>query len=233
MATKIQTHMTEFPIEGGGTARGFEARPTCEGVCPAVLVIQEWWGLNDHIKDIAHRLAEEGFVALAPDLYGGKVTSDPNQAGACMQALDREAAVKILRAGFQFLRENKPVLREHIGVIGFCMGGSYALLLACRVPSLKAAVAFYGDSPDPIDQLKNIQCPVLFFGAGKDQWINAAKIEKLKKAFHQYGVNGEVRVYPDANHAFFNDTRPEVYAAAAAHDAWTRTLGLLSRTLKS
>ena len=233
MENYIRTRMTDFPMEGGGTARGFEARPSCEGVCPAVLVIQEWWGLNDHIKDIAHRLAERGFVALAPDLYDGNVTSDPNQAGTWMQGLDREAAVRILRGGFQFLREDNPVYREHIGVVGFCMGGSYSLLLACREPSLKAAVAYYGDSPDPIDQLKNIRCPVLFFGAGKDQWINAAKIEKIKKAFQQYGVNGEVRVYPDANHAFFNDTRPEVYDAAAARDAWTRTLGLFSRTLKS
>ncbi|MBI4458735.1 MAG: dienelactone hydrolase family protein, partial [Acidobacteria bacterium] len=114
-----------------------------------------------------------------------------------------------------------------------CMGGSYALLLACRTPSLKAAVPFYGDIPDPIEEAKNIACPVLFFAGGKDQWINAAKIQKLREAFQKYGVQGEIRVYPDADHAFFNDTRPEVYHAAAAQDAWTRALGLFSRTLKS
>jgi carboxymethylenebutenolidase len=230
--TNIQTRMTEFSVEGGGTASAFEARPSGAGAYPGVLVVQEWWGLNEHIKDVARRLAGEGFVALAPDLYGGKVTSNPTEAGVWMQQLDREAGIRILLGGLRFLQEKEPIYAEHIGVIGFCMGGSFALLLACRA-SLKAAVPFYGDLPEPIDQLKNIHCPVLFFGGAKDQWINAAKIERLKKAFHEYGVNGEVRVYPDADHAFFNDTRPEVYNAAAAQDAWTRALGLFSRTLKS
>ena len=232
MQTNIQTRMTEFPVEGGKTASAFEARPSGAGAYPGVLVVQEWWGLNEHIKDVARRLAGEGFVALAPDLYEGKVTSDPAQAGAWMQQLDREAGIRILQGGLRFLQEKEPIYAEHIGVIGFCMGGSFALLLACRA-SLKAAVPFYGDVPEPIDQLKNVHCPVLFFGGAKDQWINAAKIEKLKKAFREYGVHGEVRVYPDADHAFFNDTRPEVYNPAAAQDAWTRALGLFSRTLKS
>ncbi len=232
MQTNIQTRMTQFPVEGGKTATGFEARPSGAGAYPGVLVVQEWWGLNEHIKDVARRLAGEGFVALAPDLYEGKVTSDPTEAGALMQQLDREAGIRILLGGLRFLQEKEPIYSEHIGVIGFCMGGSFALLLACRA-SLKAAVPFYGDVPEPIEQLKNIRCPVLFIGGAKDQWINAAKIERLKKAFHEYSVNGEVRVYADADHAFFNDTRPEVYNAAAAHDAWTRALGLFSRTLKS
>ncbi len=236
MQANIQTRMVKFPLEGG-TAAAYEARPSGAGDYPGILVVQEWWGLNEHIKDITRRLAGEGFVALAPDLYGGKVTSDPKQAGAWMAELDREAAVGILLAALGFLQEKEPVsgahIAEHIGVIGFCMGGSYALLLACRTPAIKAAVPFYGDHPDPIDQVKNIRCPVLFFGGGKDPWINASKTEKLKEAFQQYGVNGEVRIYPDADHAFFNDTRPDVYNAAAAQDAWTRTLGLFSRTLKS
>ncbi len=229
----IQTRTVEFSLDDGSMASGFDARPACTGACPGVLIIQEWWGLNDHIKDIACRLAQEDFIALAPDLYEGKVTKDPRQAGEWMQQLDRERAVKILQGGMRFLREKEPLYAEHIGVMGFCMGGSFALLLACREPSLKAAVPFYGDLPEPADQLRNIRCPVLFFGGGKDQWINAAKIDRLKKAFEQYKVHGEVRVYPDADHAFFNDTRPDVYNPAAAHDAWTRALGLFSRTLKS
>jgi carboxymethylenebutenolidase len=229
----VQERMVEFPIEGGGTASGFDARPSCQGACPGVIVVQEYWGLNAHIKDVTCRLAQEGFIALAPDLYDGKLATDANQASAMMQQLDRERAIRILRGGVKFLQEKEPIYAEHIGVIGFCMGGSYALLLACREPVLKAAVPFYGDLPDPIDQVKNIRCPVLFFGAGKDQWINADKISRLKKAFQEYGVHGEVRVYPEAEHAFFNDTRPDKYNPAAAHDAWTRTLGLFSRTLKS
>ena len=229
----IQTRMVEYAVEGGAAASGFDARPVSHGACPGVLVIQEWWGLNDHIKDICCRLAQEGFIALAPDLYDGKSTKDPQQAGEWMQQLDRERAVSILKAGIKFLQEKEPLYAEHIGVMGFCMGGSLALLLACREPSLKAAVPFYGDAPDPIEQLKNIRCPVLFFGAGKDQWINSAKIDRLKKAFVEYGVHSDVRVYPDADHAFFNDTRPDVYHPAHAHDAWTRVMGLFNRTLKS
>ncbi len=232
MQANIQTRMVEFPVEGGAAA-AYEARPSGAGAYPGTLVIQEWWGLNEHVKDITRRLAAEGFVALAPDLYGGKVTSDPKRAGAWMAELDREAAIGILLAALRFLQEKEPIYAEHIGVIGFCMGGSYALLLACRTPALKAAVPFYGDHPDPIEQVKNIRCPVLFFGGAKDSWINASKTDQLKEAFQQHGVNGEVRIYPDAGHAFFNDTRPDVYNAPAAQDAWTRALGLFSRTLKS
>jgi carboxymethylenebutenolidase len=233
MHGNLQTRTVEFPIEGGGKASAYEARPGGAGSYPGVIVVQEWWGLNEHIKDVAGRLAHEGFVALVPDLYKGRVTADAHLASAWMQALDREEAVKIFLGAIRFLQGKEPVHAEHIGVIGFCMGGSFALLLPCRTTAVKAAVAFYGDLPDPLDQVKNIRCPVLFIAGGKDRWINADKVEKLKKAFQQYRVNGEVRVYPDADHAFFNDTRPEVYNAAAAQDAWMRALGLLSRTLKS
>ena len=233
MHPHLQTRSVEFPVEGGGKVSAFEARPSGAGSYPGVLLVHEWWGLNEHIQDVAERLAAEGFVALAPDLYDGKVTKDPDLASAWMSALQPEQAIRMLLAALRFLQEKEPVYAEHIGVIGFCMGGSYALLLACRASALKAAVPFYGDAPDPIDQVKNIRCPVLFIAGGKDRWINSAKVEKLKKAFERFGIPGEVRVYPEADHAFFNDTRPDVYHPAAAQDAWTRALGLLSRTLKS
>jgi len=233
MHVNLQTRMVEFSVEGAAPASGYEARPAGAGAYPGVIVVPEWWGLNEHIKDIARRLAAEGFMVLAPDLYGGKVTSDPNLAASWMAALDREAAVRILLGALRFLQEKEPIYAEHIGVVGFCMGGSYALLLACRAPAIRVAIPFYGDHPDPLDEVRNIRCPVLFIAGGKDPWINAAKVKKLEKAFEQYQVNAEVRVYPDADHAFFNDTRPEVYNAAAAQDVWTRALGLLSRTLKS
>ncbi|MBI4463325.1 MAG: dienelactone hydrolase family protein [Acidobacteria bacterium] len=233
MHTHLQTRRVEFPVEGGPLASGYEARPAGTGSYPGVLLVHEWWGLNAHIQDVAQRLASEGFVVLAPDLYGGKVTSDPNQAAAWMEALDREAAVRVLLGAHRFLQEKEPIYAEHIGVIGFCMGGSYALLLACRTPAIRVAVPFYGDHPEPIDQVQNIRCPLLFIAAGKDPWITPPKVERLKKAFEHYNIHAEVRTYPDADHAFFNDTRPEVYNAPAAQDAWTRTLGILSRTLKS
>ena len=225
--------MVDFPVEGIGKVACYEARPGGAGSYPGVIVVQEWWGLTAHIRSICDLLAHEGFVAVAPDLYQGKTTADPDLAAAWMAALDKEEAIRILQGAINFLQEKEPLYAEHIGVIGFCMGGSLALLLACRTTALKAAIPFYGDSPDPIEQIKNIKCPVLFFAGGKDRWINSEKVEKLKKAFQQYGIHAEVRIYPDADHAFFNDTRPEVYHPAAAQDAWMRAIGLLSRTLKS
>jgi len=229
----LQTRMVEFPVEGIGKVACYEARPGGAGSYPGVIVVQEWWGLTAHIRSICDRLAHEGFVAVAPDLYQGKTTADPDLAAAWMAALDKEEAIRILQGAIKFLQEKEPLYAEHIGVIGFCMGGSLALLLACRTTALKAAIPFYGDAPDPIEQINNIKCPVLFFAGGKDRWINSEKVEKLKKAFQQYGIHAEVRIYADADHAFFNDTRPEVYHPAAAQDAWMRALGLLSRTLKS
>jgi carboxymethylenebutenolidase len=229
----LQTRMVDFAVEGIGKVACYEARPGGAGSYPGVIVVQEWWGLTEHIRSICNRLAHEGFVAVAPDLYQGKTTADPNLAAAWMGALNKEDAVRILQGAIRLLQEKEPLYAEHIGVVGFCMGGSLALLLACRTSALKAAVPFYGDLPDPIQQIKNIRCPVLFFAGGKDRWINTEKVEKLKEAFEQYDVQGEVRVYPDADHAFFNDTRPEVYNPSAAQDAWMRAIGLLSRTLKS
>ena len=229
----LQTRMVDFPVEGIGKVACYEARPGGAGSYPGVIVVQEWWGLTAHIRSICDRLAHEGFVAVAPDLYQGKTTADPDLAAAWMAALDKEAAIRILQGAINFLQEKEPLYAEHIGVVGFCMGGSLALLLACRTTALKAVIPFYGDSPDPIEQINNIKCPVLFIAGGKDRWINSEKVEKLKKTFQQYGIHAEVRIYPDADHAFFNDTRREVYNPAAAQDAWMRALGLLSRTLKS
>jgi carboxymethylenebutenolidase len=222
-----------FAVDGIGSVACYEARPGGAGSYPGVIVVQEYWGLTDHIRSICDRLAHEGFVAVAPDLYQGKATTDPNLASAWMSALDKEDAIRILEGAIRFLQEKEPLYAEHIGVVGFCMGGSLALLLACRSSALKAAVPFYGDLPSPVEQIENIACPVLFIAGGKDQWINSDKVERLKQAFQQYGIQGEVRLYPDAGHAFFNDTRKEVYNPAAAQDAWMRALGLLSRTLKS
>jgi carboxymethylenebutenolidase len=233
MHGNLQTRVVNFPVEGVGDVACYEARPGGAGSYPGVIVVQEYWGLTDHIRSVCDRLAHEGFVAIAPDLYQGKATTDPNLAAAWSAALDKEEAIRILQGAIRFLQEKEPLYAEHIGVVGFCMGGSLALLLACRSSALKAAVPFYGDLPNPAEQIKSITCPVLFFAGGKDRWINAEKVGKLKQAFRQYGIQGEVRVYPDADHAFFNDTRKEVYDPAAAQDAWMRALGLLSRTLKS
>ena len=183
MHGNLQTRMVEYPVEGVGKVAGYEARPGGAGSYPGVIVVQEWWGLTAHIRSICDRLAHEGFVAVAPDLYQGKTTTDPNLASAWMAALNKDQAIQILQGAITFLQEKEPLYAEHIGVIGFCMGGSLALLLGCRTTALKAVIPFYGDSPYPVEQIKNIKCPVLFIAGGKDRWINSEKVGNLKKSF--------------------------------------------------
>jgi carboxymethylenebutenolidase len=213
------------------TARGYMIAPDQGEKHPGLIVIQEWWGLNDHIKDIAGRFAEEGYVVFAPDLYDGKVTKDPEQAGQLMQNLDQSRALQILDAAVEFLKKQQNVKADSIGVTGFCMGGSYALLLACRNGSVKASVPFYGDVP-PDDVLKDLSAPVLFIGAENDPWITQEKMKRLEDALGKYGKEGDVKVYSGTGHAFFNDTRPDAYNKEAAEDAWRSVLQFLSDNLR-
>src|SRR5215217_6720647 len=146
--------MIEFGA-GTGKAQSYFTEPAEEGKWPGLIVIHEWWGLNDHIKDVADRFAGEGFVALAPDLYGGKATKDPEEAGHLMQGLDQNKAIEILNGAVDYLKSHDSVKPEAIGVTGFCMGGTFALLLACLNKSIKASAPFYGDVPSE-DMLKGL-----------------------------------------------------------------------------
>jgi carboxymethylenebutenolidase len=224
----------EFEWEGG-TAKGYLARPDAGGPGGgpegrAVIVVHEWWGLNEHTKDIARRYADEGFVALAPDLYDGKVTADAGEASELMHALDAERAVAILNGAVARLGSADGVDANRIGVTGFCMGGSYALLLACRNRSIRAAAPFYGDIPGD-EEIARLEAPVLFVGASEDKWITVEKMEGLRRSLEAHGKNGEVKIYEGADHAFFNDTRPEVHDPEAAADAWRRVLGFFRDSL--
>ncbi len=213
-------------------AGAYEAKPAGVGPFPAVVVLQEWWGLNDHIKDICRRLAAEGYVALAPDLYHGKVTTDPNEAGKLMSGLAPEAALKDMIAAVDFLAAQPAVKAERIGVTGFCMGGRYALLLAARDPRIKAAAAWYGVPVPDEATLKQIKGEVLYIYGDQDTFVTKADVDRLAAALKAGGVKGGVVTYP-APHAFFNDTRPEVYRPQYARDAWGRVLDLFRRTLRA
>ncbi len=208
----------------------FMANPPQGGPFPGVIVVQEWWGLNDHIKDVTRRLASEGFAAVAPDLYDGKVTKDPGVAGSMMQSLDQNAALQKLDEAAESLKKNPAVKKGKIGVIGFCMGGTYALLLGTHHPDIGAAVPFYGKVAAD-DVLQNLKAPVLYVYAGKDQWITKEEVDRLDQFLKKSGKPGEVLRYPNADHAFFNDTRPEVYRAGDAKDAWSRAVRFLKANL--
>ena len=214
--------------------RTFEVRPKVAGTYPAVIVIQEWWGLNDHIKDVATRLAREGYVAVAPDLYsrqGNKVTANPDEAGQLMMNLDKKDGIADLLAVTAHLKKAAGVNGDRIGIIGFCMGGSYALLLPCHSTDIKAAAPFYGEIPSN-DTLKKLGCPVRYFYGDEDGWIQIRDVERLRTALHDLGKQAEVVIYKGLPHAFFNDTRKDVYHAEQARDAWKRTLSFFAHELK-
>jgi len=215
--------------------RTFVCRPAAPGTYPAVVVIQEWWGLNDHIKDVAGRFAREGYVAVAPDLYsrlGNKVTADPNEAGQLMMSLEKADGLADLLAVVADLQQATGVNPQRIGVTGYCMGGSYTTLLACSSADIKAAAAFYGEVPEDAT-LQGLRCPFLYVYGTEDGWIQLADVERMRDTLGRAGKAAEIQIYPGAPHAFFNDTRPDVYRTAEASDAWARTLRLFERCLKA
>jgi carboxymethylenebutenolidase len=220
------------PLKGSREPfNGYLVEPAGKGPFPAVVVIMEWWGLNDQIKGVADRLATAGYAALVPDLYYGQVTADPEKAHELMRGLDPKVALTDLGSAMDYLRSLPEVGKSKIGSLGFCMGGGLSLQLALNRPDLSGAVMFYGQpDTDPV-ALDKAACPVLGNFGAEDQGIPAAKIQEMAKQLNEVGEGADVKIYPGAGHAFFNETRPS-YNAAAAADAWTRTLTFFKARLK-
>ena len=194
----------------------------------AVLLIQEWWGINDHIRDLAHRFAQLGYVCIAPDLYRGKLAANAEEASRMMHALQIEDGLEMIRGAMESAREAYDI--DQFVITGYCMGGTFALRAACEMPELKAAAPFYGDIPEA-EILRKLAVPTLFIAGKRDAWINPQKVAGLKQAAASYNLPVEVISY-DADHAFFNDTRPEVYDAEAAADAWQKVQQHFRKYLK-
>lgn len=219
----ITSQMIDFPSNAHSTP-GFLAQPEGLGQFPGIVVIQEWWGLVPHIKDVAERFAREGFIALAPDLYHGQAASEPDEARKLAMELDRDAAVAEIVAAMRYLERLERVAPKKVGVVGWCMGGSLTIATAAANPGCGAAVAFYG-MPRSLEIVPGIQCPVLGLFGEHDHGISLEQIHALDRALEKNGIAHEVHIYTGADHAFFNETRPQVYNTAAAQDAWQRTLG--------
>lgn len=229
----LKEMMVQYSSEGV-TVRAYLVGERGSTKRPTIIVVQEWWGLNDHMKDIAKRYAQEGYLAIVPDLYsrlGNKVTTSPDEAGKLMGMLKQEDGLKDLQATIAYLQTVPEVDAARIGVTGFCMGGSYALMLPCVTTSIKAAVPFYGQVPNPDTPLQKLACPVLYIYGEDDGWITKADVQRLATALKKYNKPGEIKTYPGAPHAFFNDTRKDVYKPAAAKDAWARTLAFFKKHL--
>ena len=217
-----------FKANGASTA-GYLARP--KGPGPGIIVIQEWWGLVPHIEDVADRFAAEGFVALAPDLFHGRTTRSPDEAGKMMMALRIDDAERDLAGAIGYLTAQPEISVEKVGTIGFCMGGALSLFAASKNPEVGACVVFYGGHPAVKPDLAALQAPVLGIYAGKDSFVSPSVVAKLDAELTRLGKRHEFHTYPGADHAFFNDARPEVYDPAAAGDAWSRTLAFFRREL--
>jgi Dienelactone hydrolase and related enzymes len=193
----------------------------------AVIVIQEYWGLNDHIKDIANRYAAEGFLAVAPDLYRGQFAATAGDAAKLMRALKLDDGLDTIKKAMDKVTEKYGV--SHFGITGFCMGGTYALRAACELEGISAAAPFYGDIPEE-SLLKKLTTPTIFISATQDSWINPEKVATLEEAAERYELPITSVKY-DADHAFFNNTRPEVYNETAARDAWALVVGFFNDKL--
>ena len=185
----------------------------------------------DHIKDVCDRFADEGFVALAPDMYHGKTTKSPDEAGKLMMALRVDQAEKDLRAAVDYLLTLDSTTSKKLGVIGFCMGGALALFTATKNQNIGACIVFYGIHPNVKPDLPNLNAPVLGVFGEKDHSVPPDAVHELERKIKDLGKQIDVKIYPGADHAFFNDTRPEVYDAEAATDAWQRTIKFLRQHL--
>jgi carboxymethylenebutenolidase len=225
--TNVVGALVDFSANGR-KAKGYLSRPA-SGSGPGVIVIQEWWGLVDHIKNVCDRFAAEGYLALAPDLYHGEATKSPDEAGKLMMALKIEETEKDLRGAASFLASESS--GSKLGVVGFCMGGQLALYAASRNERIGACVDFYGIHPNVKPDYRRIRGAVLGLFAEKDAFVPPAAAQELEKSLKAAGVPATIHVYPGVDHAFFNDTRREVYDVAAATDAWAKVTEFLRRHL--
>jgi carboxymethylenebutenolidase len=217
---------------GDETVQGVLYTPAGKGPFPAIIVIHEWWGLNDWVKDQAAKLAGEGYEALAIDLYRGKVATTPEQAHEIMRGVPEDRAKRDLHAAFVFLQSQPNVKKDRIGAIGWCMGGGYSLDVALQEPTLAADVINYGRLATDSEALKKIHAPILGIFGALDQGIPPHDVKKFGETLDDMGKKIEIKIYDDAGHGFENPNNKDGYHAADAADAWRRITSFLADTLK-
>ena len=225
----MHTSTIEFAANGG-LVPGYLARPDEDA--PGIVVIQEWWGLNDHIKSIAERFAEAGFAALAPDLYRGQVAAEPDEARKLAMALEFPKALADIQGAVDYLHAQPFIQPKKIGVVGFCMGGRLAGQVAIHGQNVSAISAFYGVPALSDEEAQAINTPLLAIYGELDQAFPPELIRENERKLAAAGKTHAVVVYPDAPHAFFNDTRPHIYKQDAAEAAWDQTLDWFKTYLK-
>lgn len=218
---------------GTETVNGIVFKPSGSGPFPALMVIHEWWGLNDWVKEQASRLADQGYVTLAIDLYHGKVATTPDEAHELMRGVPPDRANRDLKGAYDYLASLKNVDKARIGVIGWCMGGGYAFDTTLLEPGLATAVINYGHFDTDPAELKKINSPVLGIFGGQDRGIPVSDVKKFEQQMKQLGKEVEIVIYPDAGHAFENPNNKSGYRPQDAKDAWNKTVAFLASNLKN
>jgi carboxymethylenebutenolidase len=215
-----------------GKGSGYLVEPATKGTHPALIVIQEWWGLNDWIRQQADRYAKEGYVVIAPDLYRGKIAATPEEAHELMRGLPQDRAMADLKAAFAYLASRKNVDAKRIGVIGWCMGGGYALDLTLAEPKIAASVINYGHlMADPATVAK-IHSPILGNFGAEDKGIPPADVRAFESALKKDNKSADIKIYEGAGHAFMNPNNKDGYVKSAANDAQARIDKFLRKSLK-
>ncbi|MFZ0914376.1 MAG: dienelactone hydrolase family protein [Candidatus Korobacteraceae bacterium] len=218
---------------GDETVNAVMYTPQGKGPFPALVVIHEWWGLNDWVKEQASKLADQGYVTLAIDLYRGKVATTPDEAHEIMRGVPEDRANRDLLAASSYLRAQRNVDPKRVGSIGWCMGGGYSLDLALNDPKLKAAVINYGHLATDEAALKKIHAAILGIFGGQDRGIPPADVNRFEVQLKGLGKTTEMHIFPDAGHAFENPGNKQGYRAEDAAQAWKLTLDFLAKNLKS
>jgi carboxymethylenebutenolidase len=209
----------------------FVAWPPGKGPFPAVVVAHEWWGLNSQIREVGLRLAQQGYVAIIPDLYHGQVAGDPDNAHILMRGLDQDGAVGDLTAGLSWAASQPRISNQKIGILGFCMGGGLALQTALQSPNVAALVMFYGAPESKPEKIAMLKAPLLGHFGADDKGIDPKRVDDFRTALQSAGKSAELYVYQGAGHAFMNETQPS-YRPDAAKLAWARTLAFYQKNLR-
>lgn len=230
---QLQGREVVYATIDGQQITGYLARPdTTRSHTPGVIVIHEWWGLNDNIRMMANKLAAEGYAALAVDLYRGNVANSPEQAKEAMQSVisDPRAAIENLKQAYQFLTQKQNA--TNVGVIGWCFGGGWSLQTALTMPEkIDATVIYYGQLVTEPEELKKLQMPVLGIFGAEDEGIPVKRVKEFEAALNDMGITNSIHIYEGAGHAFANPSGTR-YQEQAAEDAWQKTIAFLNEHLK-
>ena len=216
---------------GEGSAGAFVARPGGSQPVPAIVVVHEWWGLNGQIRNLATRLARQGYIAIVPDLYHGKVADDPMRAHELVRGLEQDEALATLGAAVAWIRAQPRTAKSKIAAIGFCMGGGLAQAMGLRGDDIAAVIMFYGTPESDPERLAKLRVPLQAHFGEQDDGIPRKRVDEFRSALEKLGKTHDVYVYPGAGHAFMHDGAPS-YRPDAARQAWARTLAFLQKHLK-